>query len=64
LAKDDGSRTFYDTVEDYIDAAKTNHMYQYNPLWYLPKANFIRYNEELQVMEMVIDGDTDGDFKI
>jgi len=62
--KDDGSRTFYNTVEDYIDAAKTNHMYQYNPLWYLPKAKFLLdTTEELEVMEMVIDGDTDGDFK-
>jgi hypothetical protein len=63
-ARDDGSHVFYDTVEEYIDAAKTNHMYLYIRLWYIRKTKLLLdTTEELQVMEMEIDGDSDGDFK-
>ena len=62
--KDDGSRTYYNSVEEFIDAAKTNHMYLYIPLWYGRKVKILLdTTEELAVMEEAIDGDSDGDFK-
>jgi len=60
---DNGEAVYFDTVEEYLEAAKRNHNYLYSKLWYVRRAKLLLdTTEELAVMEMVIDGDTNGDF--
>jgi len=60
----DGEYVYFDKVEDYLDAAKSNHNYLYSKLYYLRRAKMLLdTTEELNVMELAIDGDSDGDFK-
>ncbi|MCK4441076.1 MAG: DUF1800 family protein, partial [Sulfurovaceae bacterium] len=59
--KNDGDKKRYDTIDEFVaDAPKRG----YTPVYYVGAEKLlIDTSEELDVMEKVIDGDTNGDFK-